>query len=173
MVQYFLVYEAVYQRHGERGITTAFRAAKTTRRENHSHPPCSPENDRTQARPGNPGKCVQAREERQIGNDYSYICPLFHWAVLQALTTSHPEASAIRNHLSDYNVLEGKVMSMSWRPHQTTSRRKIITIQEWADYIGVSKNTILARLKKYRLLYEYDPRDIYSVFNFLKFLLQR
>jgi len=64
-------------------------------------------------------------------------------------------------------------MSMSWRPHQTTSRRKIITIQEWADYIGVSKNTILARLKKYRLLYEYDPRDIYSVFNFLKFLLQR
>ena len=52
---------------------------------------------------------------------------------------------------------------MSWRPHQTTSRRKIITLQEWADYIGVSKNTILARLKKYRLLYEYDPRDIYSV----------
>ncbi|HYT42256.1 MAG TPA: hypothetical protein VEP90_07910 [Methylomirabilota bacterium] len=62
---------------------------------------------------------------------------------------------------------------MSWRPHQTTSRRKIITIQEWANYIGVSKNTILARLKKYRLLYEYDPHDIYSVLNFFKFLLQR
>jgi hypothetical protein len=54
---------------------------------------------------------------------------------------------------------------MSWRPHQTTSRRKIITLQEWADYIGVSKNTIIARLKKYRLLYEYDPHDIYSVLN--------
>jgi hypothetical protein len=64
-------------------------------------------------------------------------------------------------------------MFISWRPHQTTSRRKIITIQEWADYIGVSKNTILARLKKYRLLYEYDPRDIYSVLDFFKFLLQR
>ena len=62
---------------------------------------------------------------------------------------------------------------MSWRPHQTTSRRKIITLQEWADYIGVSKNTIIARLKKYRLLYEYDPHDIYSVLDFFKFLLQR
>jgi len=49
---------------------------------------------------------------------------------------------------------------MSWRPHQTTSRRKTITLQE-GDYIGVSKNIILARLKKYRLLYEYNPRDIY------------
>jgi hypothetical protein len=62
---------------------------------------------------------------------------------------------------------------MSWRPHQTTSRRKIITLQEWADFIGVSKNTIIARLKKYRLLYEYDPHDIYSVLDFFKFLLQR
>ena len=70
-------------------------------------------------------------------------------------------------------MLEGKVMSMSWRPHQTTSRRKIITLQEWADYIGVSKNTILARLKKYRLLYEYDPHDIYSVLNFFTFLQKR
>jgi len=62
---------------------------------------------------------------------------------------------------------------MSWRPHQTTSRRKIITLQEWADYMGVSKNTIIARLKKYRLLYEYDPHDIYSVLDFSKFLLKR
>jgi predicted transcriptional regulator len=51
--------------------------------------------------------------------------------------------------------------------------RKIITIQEWANYIGVSKNTILARLKKYRLLYEYDPHNIYSVLDFFKFLLKR
>jgi len=63
-------------------------------------------------------------------------------------------------------------MCMSWRPHQTTSRRKTITLQE-GDYIGVSKNTILARLKKYQLLYEYDPRDIYSVLNFFKFLQKR
>jgi len=37
----------------------------------------------------------------------------------------------------------------------------------------VSKNTILARLKKYRLLYEYDPRDIYSVLDFFRFLQKR
>ena len=62
---------------------------------------------------------------------------------------------------------------MSWHAHKIKSQRKIITVQEWADYIGVSKNTILARLKKYRLLYEYDPRDIYSVLDFFKFLLKR
>ena len=70
-------------------------------------------------------------------------------------------------------MLERKIKSMSWHPHKTTSQRKIITVQEWADYIGVSKNTILARLKKYQLLYEYDPHDIYSVLNFFTFLLHR
>jgi transcriptional antiterminator len=59
---------------------------------------------------------------------------------------------------------------MSWRKHQTTSQRKIITVQEFADYFSVSKNTMLKRLKKYRLLYTYDPHDIYSVFDFFKFL---
>jgi hypothetical protein len=62
---------------------------------------------------------------------------------------------------------------MSWYAHKTTSRRKIITLQEWASYIGVSKNTIIARLKKYRLLYKYNPRDIYSVLDFFKFLRKR
>jgi hypothetical protein len=62
---------------------------------------------------------------------------------------------------------------MSWRPHNPVSRRKIITVQEWADFIGVSKNTTLARLKKYQLLYKYDPHNIYSVLNFFKFLQQR
>ena len=62
---------------------------------------------------------------------------------------------------------------MSWTAHKTTNRRKIITLQEWADYMGVSKNTILARLKKYQLLYSYDPHDIYSVLNFFKFLQLR
>jgi len=56
--------------------------------------------------------------------------------------------------------------------HKIKSQRKIITLQEWANYIGVSRNTIHARLKKYQLLYEYDPRDIYSVLNFFKFLQQ-
>ena len=73
-------------------------------------------------------------------------------------------------------MLEGKITSMSWRPHKTTSRRKIITLQEWADYIGVSKNTILAWRKKYKVAYpkaSYDPHDIYSVLNFFKFLQSR
>ena len=62
---------------------------------------------------------------------------------------------------------------MSWQKHQTKSFRKLITIQEWADYIGVNKLTIMNHLKKYKLLYEYDPRDIYSVFDFLRFLLYK
>jgi len=62
---------------------------------------------------------------------------------------------------------------MSWHAHKTTSQRKIITVQEWADFMDVSKNTILARLKKYQLLYPYDPHDIYSVLNFFKFLQSR
>ena len=41
---------------------------------------------------------------------------------------------------------------MSWHAHKTKSQRKIITLQEWADYIGVSRNTIHTRLTKYRLL---------------------
>ena len=62
---------------------------------------------------------------------------------------------------------------MSRYPHKTKSQRKIITAQEWADYIGVSITTIFARLKKYQLLYEYDPHDIYSVLDFFKFLQKR
>ena len=53
MLQYYLAYEAVYQGHWEGGIKTAFRAAKTTKRENHSHSSCCSENERTQAGPGN------------------------------------------------------------------------------------------------------------------------
>ena len=60
---------------------------------------------------------------------------------------------------------------MSWHAHKTTSQRKIITVQEWADYIGVSKNTILAWMKKYKAENTYDPRDIYSVFDFFLYLL--
>jgi hypothetical protein len=61
---------------------------------------------------------------------------------------------------------------MSWKPHNIISQRKIITLQEWADYIGVSKNTIIAWLKRYTgEKYEYDPRNIYSVFNFFIYAL--
>lgn len=62
---------------------------------------------------------------------------------------------------------------MSWRKHETKSFRKLITIQEWADYTGMSRGAVLNHLKKYKLVYEYDPRDIYSVFDFLHFLLYK
>ena len=43
----------------------------------------------------------------------------------------------------------------------------MVTLQEWAAYIGVSKNTVIAWMKKYdKAKFEYDPRNIYSVFNF-------
>jgi hypothetical protein len=62
---------------------------------------------------------------------------------------------------------------MSWKKHQIKSFRKLITLPEWAAYIGVSRYTIMSDLKKYKMLYEYDPRDIYSVFDFLRFLLYK
>ena len=63
---------------------------------------------------------------------------------------------------------------MSWRPHKTTSQRKIITIQEWAEYIGVSKNTIIAWKGTYvREGYAYNPRHIYAIFNFLIYAVIR
>jgi hypothetical protein len=70
------------------------------------------------------------------------------------------------------NALGGTI-GVGKKPHSTKSRRKIITLQEWADYLGVNRNTVLAHLKKYRLLYEYDPHDISSVLDFSKFLQKR
>ena len=50
----------------------------------------------------------------------------------------------------------------------------MITLQEWAVYIGVSKNTVIAWMKRYKEeKYEYDPRNMYSVFNFLIYALIR
>jgi hypothetical protein len=41
------------------------------------------------------------------------------------------------------------------------------------EYIDVSKYTVISDMKKYKLVYEYDSRDIYSVFDFLRFLLYK
>jgi hypothetical protein len=60
---------------------------------------------------------------------------------------------------------------MSRYPHKTKSQRKIITLQEWANYTGLSRQTINGYLKAYKVVNEYDSRDIYSVFDFLRFLL--
>ena len=60
---------------------------------------------------------------------------------------------------------------MSWRKHETKSFRKLITIQEWANYTGISRISILNNLKTYKMENEYDSRDIHSTFNFLLYLL--
>jgi len=60
---------------------------------------------------------------------------------------------------------------MSWNKHQTKSFRKLITHEEMVNYTGLSRNTVIHHLKKYQLEKQYDPRDIYSVFDFLIYLL--
>jgi len=60
---------------------------------------------------------------------------------------------------------------MSWKKHQTKSFRKLITIQEWADYTGMTGRAVLKELEAYKKDHEYDSRDIYSTFNFLLYLV--
>jgi hypothetical protein len=60
---------------------------------------------------------------------------------------------------------------MSWKKHQTRSFRKLITIQEWMDYTGMTKNAVLKQLEEYKKDNEYDSRDIYSAFDFLLYLV--
>lgn len=55
--------------------------------------------------------------------------------------------------------------------HKTKTDRKLITLQEWAVYLGKNRHTIRKKIKEYEGLgFEYDARDIYSVLNFMKFL---
>jgi len=60
---------------------------------------------------------------------------------------------------------------MSWKKHETRSFRKLITIQEWMDYTGMTKTEILRELEEYKKDDEYDSRDIYSTFDFLLHLV--
>jgi hypothetical protein len=62
---------------------------------------------------------------------------------------------------------------MSWRAHKTTRQRRIITLQEWATYLGVSRPTFNAWLTQYESVYKdrtYDARDIFSILDFHTFL---
>ena len=45
--------------------------------------------------------------------------------------------------------------------------------KQWGILSCFRKYTALNNLKKYKLVYEYNPRDIYSVFDFLRFLLRK
>jgi hypothetical protein len=74
---------------------------------------------------------------------------------------------------SEGNAEKASKINMGRYAHKTKSQRKIITIQEWANYIGVSKNTMLSYLQLYRLVFDYDPKDIYSVLKFHKYLIER
>jgi hypothetical protein len=56
------------------------------------------------------GKRVSAREAGQSGHDHSQICPLLHWALLQAPPDVPHEPSATGSHVPHNNVLEGKVI---------------------------------------------------------------
>ena len=60
---------------------------------------------------------------------------------------------------------------MSWKKHQTRSFRKLITIQEWMDYTGMTKNSLLRVMEDYKKDHEYDSRDIHSTFDFLLYLV--
>lgn len=55
---------------------------------------------------------------------------------------------------------------MSRYAHKTKTARKIITVQEWADYIHVSRQTMTAYIKSYQETHKYDPTDIYSILDF-------
>jgi hypothetical protein len=52
--------------------------------------------------------------------------------------------------------------------------KKRVTLNELAEYFGVTRPTIYAWLRKYNTAYKekYDPKDIYSVFDFFKYLLR-
>ena len=60
---------------------------------------------------------------------------------------------------------------MSWKEYQTRSFRKPITIQEWMDYSGMTKNAFSRELEDYKKDHEYDSRDIHSTFDFLLYLV--
>jgi hypothetical protein len=58
------------------------------------------------------------------------------------------------------------------KPHKTKSHRKIITIQEWANLLGVSRPSIYKYLEEYKKEgTTYDPTDIYSILAFYRYII--
>ena len=56
--------------------------------------------------------------------------------------------------------------------HKTKSSRRLITIQEWAHFIGVARPKVYELLVQYQSDgREYDPRDVYSVLDFHGFVI--
>jgi hypothetical protein len=56
--------------------------------------------------------------------------------------------------------------------HKTKSQRKIITIQEWAIFLGVSREIIYKYLGEYKQADRvYDPADVYSILAFHRYII--
>src|SRR3954451_18199159 len=69
-------------------------------------------------------------------------------------------------------VSVGDVIIMGRYAHKTKTQRKLITIQEWADRMHVSRPKIYNYLKRYQKKgYDYDPRDINSVLDFHRYIV--
>lgn len=57
------------------------------------------------------------------------------------------------------------------KPHKTKSQRRIITIQEWARFYHLSRQTVTKYIREYEASgMVYDPRDIFLVLDFSGFL---
>lgn len=62
---------------------------------------------------------------------------------------------------------------MSRYAHKTKSQRKIITVQEWADYMHLSRQTMTVCIQDYKNGGNlYDPTDIYSILDFYHYLIR-
>jgi hypothetical protein len=56
--------------------------------------------------------------------------------------------------------------------HKTKSKRRIITLIEWAVFLGVDRQSVYKYLAAFKADGgAYDPRDIYSVLTFHRYLL--
>ena len=61
---------------------------------------------------------------------------------------------------------------MPWKKHKTTSNRKIIILQEWADFLGVSHAAVSSYIAAYQKRGgEYNPKDIISILKFHEYFL--
>ena len=61
---------------------------------------------------------------------------------------------------------------MPWKAHKTTTNRKLITLQEWAKFLGASRHEVSVLLNRYHETgHEYDAKDVYSVLEFYRYCL--
>ena len=55
--------------------------------------------------------------------------------------------------------------------HKTTTKRRIITIDEWAYYLKLNRHTVRKNIKKYEEEGRvYNSRDILSILDFFKYI---